>query len=159
MHNRDALIDTRKRCVGSELSAADCKTISARGICREASQISGTRRHNKRCAHQRERGKRGGIRNGPKEVTLPSFLLSNVRSREGGMEMRLGLTWTGDCCVRIFTGAWLTPSDGAVCLFGANRTQDSGKHRGQLCVHMNNALCSGVVEVDGGRLQVLSFWC
>ncbi len=78
MCDKEALIDIGRRCVRFELSAADCEPISAYGIWRPARQINGTRRHRQRCAHNEERGKRRDIRDGPKDVTLLSFLLSNV---------------------------------------------------------------------------------
>ncbi len=60
-----------------------------------------------------------------------------------------------DYCAHIFTETWLTPPDEAIALdrralFRADKAQDYGRQRGGgLCVHMNNAWCSGAVKVDG----------
>lgn len=97
-YGRNTLINFGKESVGIGLSAVDLDAISINGICKPASQTSGTQYQCKQCGSPKKRGKRADIKAklnklGPKAVSLPSLLLAYVCSRENKIdEIRLRLT-------------------------------------------------------------------
>ncbi len=128
MYDKDAPIGIRNRCVTFKLSAADCEIISTNGIWQLASRIGGTRRRRKRLVSCREREKRGGIiRDGPKHVPLPGFLLSNVWSRKMGWRCDSGSLSSRRAVAHIL---W-SYCTRRVCLMRADRTQESWRQKGE----------------------------
>ncbi len=87
-----------------------------------------TKRRRRRCERGQKRGKRGGIRArlraNPTSPTIPSLMLSNVRSLENKLDLiqlsRSTQHETRDCCVFVFTETWLNDNipDSAIQLHG-----------------------------------------
>ncbi len=89
-------------------------------VCIHNIYASGLRCHRKRCVCYRDKGKE---RDGPKDVSLPSFVLSHVRSQENRMETQARLL-----CTSLYRDT-VNLQDGPA-LFRAHGTPGSCRQRG-----------------------------
>lgn len=164
MYNRRALLPIRKSKICLVLTT-ETKTLRELGILRRPANSPESpatappeKRHRKRCARSRKRGKRGCVRARlevkPTRPAIPSIILANVQPLDNKMDYIRHLRSTNrkvsDCCVLVFTETWINENipDSAIqleqlaCYRGDRDLAEGGKTLGGgVCVYIRDAWC------------------